>query len=219
MIEYHKIQTCFLRDPETNYKRLLEGTWSKPEFDYLQDSMWRVDEKIDGTNIRIVWNGSTVQFKGKTDNATPINDLYATLATIFTPERLGEQFGTVVPAINTDDIQVCLYGEGYGPGIQKGGGNYRKDKNFILFDVKIGQLWLDRDAVRDIAFALKVAIVPEVGVMTLNEAIARTKFGFNSQFGPFAAEGIVARPIVELKNRRGERVITKLKSKDYTYEA
>lgn len=39
--------------------------------------------------------------------------------------------------------------------------------------------------------------------------------GFKSQWGDFIAEGIVARPMTELKNRNGSRIITKIKHKDF----
>jgi hypothetical protein len=39
--------------------------------------------------------------------------------------------------------------------------------------------------------------------------------GFKSHWGDFIAEGIVARPKVELKTRAGHRIITKLKYKDF----
>jgi hypothetical protein len=39
--------------------------------------------------------------------------------------------------------------------------------------------------------------------------------GFESQWGDFIAEGIVARPQVELRDRAGHRIITKLKHKDF----
>ncbi len=39
--------------------------------------------------------------------------------------------------------------------------------------------------------------------------------GFNSQWGPFLSEGIVARPATELCGRDGKRVITKIKHKDF----
>lgn len=217
MIEYHKIQTVFLRDPKTNYKQLMEGVWSKPEFCYLSENMWLVDEKIDGTNIRVMWDGTKMRVGGKTDNAQLQMDLVENINTLFTSEKLAAQFGTALPEDIADakDLQVCLYGEGYGPGIQKGGGNYRKDKGFILFDIKIGPLWLERQAVKDIALSLGLDVVPEIGVMSLNAAIDMVKKGFNSTFGDFKAEGIIARPMVEMKNRRGERVITKLKHTDY----
>ena len=50
MKEYHKIQTVFKRDPETNHRTLLEGQYSMPEFEYLANNQWVFTEKIDGTN-------------------------------------------------------------------------------------------------------------------------------------------------------------------------
>ena len=45
--------------------------------------------------------------------------------------------------------------------------------------------------------------------------IQLTKKGFNSDWGNFKAEGIVARPKMELFARNGERIITKIKHKDF----
>jgi hypothetical protein len=45
--------------------------------------------------------------------------------------------------------------------------------------------------------------------------IDQTRTGFKSQWGDFIAEGIVARPVVELKSRNGDRIITKIKYKDF----
>lgn len=59
MKEYHKIQTCFKRDEKT--KRIIEGDWTLPEFEYLKDCQWVFTEKVDGTNIRVMWNGQRPQ--------------------------------------------------------------------------------------------------------------------------------------------------------------
>lgn len=40
MKEYHKIQTVFLRDPNTKFKTLLEGEFALPEFKYLANNEW-----------------------------------------------------------------------------------------------------------------------------------------------------------------------------------
>lgn len=114
------------------------------------------------------------------------------------------------------DGDVCLYGEGYGAKIQKGGGNYCPDQDFVLFDIKIGEWWLLRLDVEDIAQKLSLDVVPVIGSGTLYEMVEIVKEGFNSQWGDFLAEGIVARPSVELKTRRGDRLITKVKCKDFS---
>ena len=99
--------------------------------------------------------------------------------------------------------------------IQKGGGNYRQDQSFVLFDIKIGEWWLKRKDVENIASQICIGIVPIIGTGTLFEMVEKTRNGFNSQWGNFLAEGIVARPSTELFARNGRRIITKIKHKDF----
>jgi hypothetical protein len=207
MKKYHKIQTVYKRDPENNFKTLLEGEYSLPEFEYLKDNEWVFTEKVDGTNIRVMFNSenSYLEFRGKTDKAQMQPVLLPVLPKLFPAIKLKSIF---------DDTPVCLYGEGYGPKIQKGG-VYRDDVSFVLFDVQIGRWWLERSAVEEIADRLGVDIVPIIGRGTLCDMINIAKDGFNSTWGEFIAEGIVARPIIELKARNGGRIITKIKYKDF----
>jgi len=211
MKQYQKIQTVFLRDPETNHKTLLEGTWAKPEFGLLKDINWICTEKIDGTNIRIMWDGEKLRFGGKTDNAQIPTHLLSTLQDTFSEEKMKACF--------PEADSVCLYGEGYGKKIQKGG-NYLPDRtDFILFDVKIGEFWLDREANEDIADKLDIGVVPIMGVWKLEEAIEFVKTGFKSTIASnkeYIAEGLIMKPEVELFNRKGQRVISKIKYKDFS---
>jgi hypothetical protein len=210
MKEYHKIQTVWLRDPNNNYKTLLEEEWSKPEFKFLEKINWICTEKIDGTNIRIMWNGKDVSFGGKTDKAQIPKHLLSMLQEKFTNEFM--------EGIFQDTENVCMYGEGYGMKIQKGG-NYIPDKtNFILFDIKIGNWWLTRDSIESIAEINTIDIVPIIKICTLTEAIKITREGYKSIIAhnkEYNAEGLICKPTVELFNRKGERVITKIKSKDF----
>ena len=210
MNKYHEIQTVYKRDPKINYLTLLIGEYSEPEFEWLANNEWVWTEKVNGTNIRIMWDGNHVKFGGKTDNA----QLRATLLT-----RLQDMFPQELMAHHLplwgDDEPLCLYGEGYGPKIQKGGGNYRSDPSFVLFDVKIGQWWLQRHDVEDIAQKLGIYVVPIVGRGTLFEMVEFVRAGQKSRWGDFLAEGVVARPTIELSNRSGQRIITKLKYKDF----
>ena len=211
MKQYHKIQTVYFRDSENNHKKLLEGTWAKPEFELLKDINWVCTEKIDGTNIRIMWDGENVRFGGKTDNAQIPTILIGVLQDTFTNEIMAEAF--------PDADNVCLYGEGFGKKIQKGG-NYMPDRaDFILFDVKVGDWWLTRESVEDIAFKLNIAIVPIIGVWKLEKAIEYVKKGFISTIADnkqYIAEGLIMKPVSELFNRKGERVIAKIKHKDFS---
>ena len=207
MNEYHKIQTVFKRDMQKNGKTLLEGQWTLPEFQYLAGNQWVFTEKVDGTNIRVMFKGGAVTFGGKTDNAQIPAQLVARLNERFLlmAARIQEVFG----------CDACLYGEGYGAKIQKGGGNYRPDQDFVLFDVRVGEWWLQRDDVEDVAVKLGVDVVPIIGEGTLHDAIAQAKAGIGSTWGAFQAEGIVARPKTEINTRNGHRIITKIKCRDF----
>lgn len=206
MREYHKIHTVWLRDPATNHKTLLQGQWAKPEFEYLRANSWLFTEKVDGTNIRVMWDGEgRVTFGGKTDRAQLPSPLVARLQRLFPPDRLVDVFG---------HMPACLYGEGYGAGIQRGG-VYRPDQDFVLFDVLVNGWWLQRSDVEDVAGKAECEVVPIVGIGPLDAMIRLVRAGLRSEWGGATAEGIVARPVVELVSRSGERIITKVKAKDF----
>lgn len=208
MSEYHKIPTVFKRDPATKHKTLLEGEFSLPEFEYLAMNKWIFTEKVDGTNIRVYYKDGKITFGGRTDKAQIPATLVERLSERFLPQadRFAEKFG---------DASICLYGEGYGPKIQKGGGNYRADQDFVLFDVAVGEWWLQRADVEDVAQFFGLDVVPIVGEGTLYEMIGHAKNGIKSTWGDFQAEGYVARPETELKTRSNHRLITKIKCRDF----
>lgn len=211
MEEYHKIQTIFKRDMENNPKLVIEGDWTLPEFEYLANNQWEWTENIDGTNIRICWDGEHKYTLGRSNNSDIPTHLMQALEETFPNEKLADFF----KSDKDEDTRIILIGEGYGPKIQKGGGNYRDDAGFILFDVKIGDWWLRRSDVDDIASKLGIDSVPIVGHGTLFEAIESIKGGVKSIFGNFLSEGYVLRPTVELFDRGGRRIITKLKHRDF----
>ena len=115
------------------------------------------------------------------------------------------------------ESEVTLYGEGYGKKIQKVGSLYRDDVSFILFDVMIGQTWLRRDSVEDIAKAFGVDVVPIVGAGGIYDAVEYVRTHPRSEINSAAPmEGVVARPAVELLDRMGRRVIVKIKACDFS---
>ena len=207
MNEYPKIETLFDRDLKTF--KVIEGKWRLPEFEYLRNNIWLFTEKIDGTNIRVMWNGHNLTFGGKTDNAQIPAFLLTKLQEQFTVEKFRGIW-------LEEPMEVCLYGEGFGARIQKGGGNYNpKGVEFALFDVKIGEWWLEQDNIIDIADKMGISLVPKVGEGTLSDAVKLVKDGYKSSFGDFLAEGIVVRPIVSLFTRSNHRIIGKIKFKDF----
>lgn len=208
--EYHKIQSIYKRDEKTN--KFIQGKWSIPELKLLQNVVWEFTEKVDGTNIRIKNDpvpSTLVEFGGRTENAQIPTNLLKVLMEKFSME-------SILKVINTQE-KVVLYGEGYGHKIQKGGKYNLGDKvcDFVLFDVKIGDWWLKRHDVNDIATQLGIRSVPVIGEGTLHDAIEIVKGGLQSTWGDFEAEGIVARPKIDLFSRNGSRIITKIKGKDF----
>lgn len=208
MTEYHKIETLFERDMNGT-KKLIEGAFRNDAVKYLANNDWYFTEKIDGTNIRIHWDGHKVEFAGRTDRTQIPKSLMDYLTNTFgsmeAEEMFEQKFG---------ETDVILFGEGYGPGIQKGGA-YRNDVSFILFDVLIGDTWLKRDSVEDIATAFGIDIVPIVFVGDIKEAIDFVKTKPKSTIGTANMEGLVGRPVVEMKDRFGKRVIVKIKVCDF----
>lgn len=235
METYHKINALFKRYKDgPNKGKLIVGDWATPELGYLANNEWEYTEKVDGTNIRIGFNrhdGSPAlgsmpepEFAGRSDNAIIPDPLLRYLEDKFTTELF-------IDAGLPEDI--LLFGEGYGPKIQ-GGGKYRDDHSFVLFDCKIGDWWLKRDDVNDIANKLGIGSVPVIGTGTLHEAIQIVSSGYYlrnncvwsgngnlrrdflcSKWGNFEAEGIVATPVVPLFDRKGDRIITKIKAVDF----
>lgn len=211
MTEYTKIETIFERDMDGT-KKLIEGKFRNETVEYLKDNEWVCTEKIDGTNIGIVWDGHKVSYQGRTERAQIPAHLMNKLIEMFggnANEELFEQkFG---------ETQVILFGEGYGAKIQKGGGNYRSDVSFILFDVYLPEqnLWLKRDALEDIAKTFGIDVVPIVFTGTLNGAVDFIKTKPKSTIGVADMEGIVCKPKIDMLDRMGKRLVVKVKVRDF----
>lgn len=211
MQTYHKIETIFNRDTEGT-KQLIPGSYRSETVEYLKDNIWQFTEKIDGTNIRVHWDGHKVTFGGRTENAqipsplmNKLNELFSTAET----EELFEQ--------TYGEKDVILFGEGYGAKIQGVGGQYRPDVSFILFDVLIGDNYQSREWIEATAKMFGIDVVPVVLEGTLEDGINFVLQHPKSTIGAAPMEGVVARPMVEMRDRVGNRVIVKIKWKDFKY--
>ena len=241
METYHKIQTLFKRHLDGPKKgKMKRGEWTTPALEYLASNEWEFTEKVDGTNIRIqpmMGKRFEVEYGGRTNNAVIPDPLLEHLRATFETDRVADWL------VDNQLDKVVLFGEGYGPKIQNGG-KYFDQKfvmdpevplsskhKFVLFDVKIGDTWLERHNVDDVANKLGIEHVPTLGYGTLWEAIDIVETGITftkggsvkrwgsgglrSAWGDFEAEGIVARTKTPLFDRRGERLITKIKAVDF----
>ena len=210
MQEYHKIKNIYERDHET--KKIIDGKYTDETLEFLKDNIWEFTEKVDGTNIRVIWDGHKVSFAGRTVKAQIPVELSNRLFELFggeANEQLFEQkFGST---------PVILYGEGYGKGIQTGG-LYSDKQDFILFDVKICDHWQSRDSVEDIATYFGIKTVPILITGTLQDGVEFVKTNPLSKIAQkeYVMEGIVGRTKIELNDRCSNRAIVKIKVKDFS---
>ena len=209
MEKYQKIKNLFKFDYEGKIEDYVE------EFKYLKDIEWFGTEKIDGTNIRVYWNGYNIQIAGRTENSQIPSNLQKKLNDIFLRpeiENILEQlFG---------EKEAILFGEGYGYKIQKNGEKYiANDNDFILFDVMVNGFYLDYKNMVDIANKLGLKYVPIVFCGTLLEAIDFVKNAECSTINKeHELEGIVLRPKgIELYNKKNERICLKCKKIDIKF--
>lgn len=215
-MEYPKIQTIFMRDENGI---IIPTAFTRPEFEWLKDCKFRAEEKIDGTNIRVEIDFDETgvcswEFAGRTSKAVIPEHLLARLHQLFDGINFHEVLNN--PPCGT---HVTLCGEGYGHKIQGCGSRYRRTIcDFILFDVKVGNWWLNRDNVVDIANKLGIDYVPQLGYMTIMEAIKFVYDGFKSTIAEDStldAEGLVLKTPDNLLFRNGERIVMKVKGKDF----
>jgi hypothetical protein len=210
---YTKINTLWKRDPARK-NTIIPGDFSQEEHRYLYDNMWFWCRKVDGCNIRLFWDGEKVTIGGRTDNAQiPAHLTQAIIDKGYTnPDKWREIFPDTTPETGG----VTVFGEGYGPKIQKGGGLYREDPDFVAFDVLAGRWWLKRPGVEEVTVKLGMEIVPEYGYFSLREAWDRT---WRHDLEPLRwtdapVEGMVGVPAIPLSDRRGGRIIVKVKIED-----
>lgn len=224
-LEYPKIDTLYDRDG----RYVIVGNLRRQEFGNIK--RWSLTEKINGTNTRatLFYNGEVV-YGGKTDDAEMSSELLEYLKKTFMPEKMKNALwlhNKPVPQSAT------IYGEGYGPKISAGSGKYRKDVSFRLFDCFVkyddGNWWLERNNLEDVARKLGIKCVPILGVidflptsseeiqkifadsMNRNRLVAIEEGGMVDMI----PEGIIAKTDELLFNRKGERVMWKLKIKDF----
>lgn len=208
LFEYQKIDTVFNRDVKGT-KKLIEGSFRKREVEFVKDLSWCFTEKVDGTNIRVYWDGHKVSFHGRTDRAIIpahlLEYLTATFSSIETEELFEQMFG---------EKEVIFFGEGYGPKIQKGH-LYRDAVSFIMFDIAVNGVYLSRENMEEIAKAFSIPVVPIIFYGNLDAAINFVKTRPASTMGTAPMEGLVGKPSVDLYTNTGSRIIVKIKVCDF----
>jgi hypothetical protein len=167
-------------------------------------------EKVHGTSAHIRWKDGTITYFSGGASRDMFIKLFdeALLVPAFT-------------ALGLDDVTV--FGEAYGGKEQGMRDTYGPDLRFIAFDVKIGDSFVDVPVMDGIAGQrLGLDVVPwfksECNVETLDRhrdapSIVASVRGM----GPDKLrEGIVVRPLVELRTNNGERVMAKHKGEAFS---
>ncbi len=216
MISYPSIETVWKRNAETH--KLDFGVQRMPETALIKQ--WRITEKVDGMNMRVIVSKDTIDIRGRTDNAQIAADLRHLILAAFTENERMVDFRLGL----SGDEPFTFYGEGYGAGIQKGS-IYSTHKNIIFFDVMTpGGRWMEGQEAREFVGSFSLPFVPDLGVITalprtqddlrllISESIVANWQG-NEGVVP---EGIVAKPDgAVLLNSRGERVMWKLTNREF----
>lgn len=116
--------------------------------------------------------------------------------------------------------EVTVFGEGYGGRCQGMSKVYGKELRFVVFDVKIGESWLDIPKANEIALALGLRFVDFKLIDATVEAVnaERDRPSVEAErngMGVQKREGVVLRPPFEVRINNGERLIAKHKNAEF----
>ena len=129
-----------------------------------------------------------------------------------------ENLARVMPEVNDD---VTVYGEVYGGSMQGMSHTYGKELRFIAFEVKIGDYWLDVPAAESVVLRLGLEFVPYRKIRTTINSINRerdreSEVAVRRGMGHgHKREGVVLRPLIEVRKNNGDRIMAKHKADDF----
>lgn len=165
-------------------------------------------EKIHGTSAHVSWKDGKVHlFSGGVSMLLFVD--------LFDKTVLAEKLA----AIGKESI--TLYGEAYGGKCQAMSGTYGKSLRFVAFEALVDDAWWCVPAAEKLATDLGLDFVPYRRVPAEVEALnaerdrpseQAVKCGIDE---PRKREGIVIRPILEVRKSNGERIIAKHKAEEF----
>lgn len=165
-------------------------------------------EKIHGTSAHISWKDGKVSFFAG-------GEKHANFIKLFDEEKLTEKFTELF------DCDVFVFGEAYGGKCQGMSETYGKELKFVSFDVKVDNNWLDVQSAEDVVNKLELEFVDYVKIYTDLESINVEKERpsiqavRNGMGDEKMREGVVLRPIIELKKNNGNRIMCKHKRDEF----
>lgn len=184
-------------------------------------------EKIHGTSAHITWKRNPsneaqyqlVFFSGGTKHENFVK--------LFDKDELIKRF----TAMGITDRDITVYGESYGGKEQGMSHTYGDKGKFIVFDVQIGECWLDVPKAEKVAQDLGLEFVhyrkiptdmaaidaerDYPSVQAIRNGISTCVNLFGPVENPKKREGVVLRPLIEVTKNNGERIICKHKGDDF----
>jgi hypothetical protein len=143
---------------------------------------------------------------------------HETFVALFDQEALLAKFKEILPE---GDVEAYIYGEAYGGKCQGMKDTYGARLRFIAFEVKIGHSWLKVPDAEEVVNKLGLEFVFYNKIPAVMSAIDSVRDADSVQairngMGPgHIREGIVLRPLFEVKKNSGERVIAKHKRSEF----
>lgn len=171
-------------------------------------------EKVHGTSAHISFNDGKVGFFSGGEN-------YQTFINQFDTSDLLQRLNSIFHQYPT---KIMVYGEAYGGKQQKMSHAYGTQPRFIVFDVAIDDKWATVPQAERLAVGLGLEFVPYEIVSCTEEALnferdRPSRVGLRRGIEGAKAEGIVIRPMVELTDSHGNRIIAKHKRSDFSERA
>lgn len=168
-----------------------------------------VMEKIHGTSAHVRWKDWKVSF-------FPGGSDYPSFSGLFDSKNLEEVFLRMF-----GDQVVVVYGEAYGGRMQGMKDTYGDKLKFIAFEVKVNESWLDVPNSEKVVLELGLEFVDyklvdaDIDVLNAERDKPSVQAIRNGMGDNKKREGIVLRPLIELRRNNGDRIIAKHKAEDF----
>lgn len=166
-----------------------------------------------GEEVRPAMPAQLTLFSGGADHAA--------FARLWTPEQVLD----IMDKLASFKQPVTIYGEAYGGKMQGMRETYGEELRFIVFEVKVGDTWLNVDKAFGVANYLGMEFVPfkliegtpeAIEAAMMEPSVVAVRRGITE---PKLREGVVLRPMEEFTMNNGARVIAKHKHPSFAENA
>lgn len=167
-------------------------------------------EKLHGTSSHISFKDNVLHFFAG-------GEKHENFLKIFDIEKLTNKFNEIYASQS-----ITIFGELYGGKCQAMSDTYGKELKFCAFDVKYEDVWQDflvaERIVKNIGleFVYYKKISTDIKDIDAERDASSTQAIINGCGSGKKREGVVLRPLIEMMNKNGERIIAKHKRDDFS---